>query len=198
MVIPPQRFRAMKLSSDLSYDFPPQIRERGADYYRSGAVRIDEASETHIKARVNGAKYYRVEIECTPKTLTLWCDCPYFDSTGPCKHVWAVILAVEAKGHLQAASETDPETVTYDYDDADYEDDEDTDFSPPIPFRSPSVPTALPAPKAKVPAWREHLQEVVPTVWRPETWPPSRELLYVVDVSASSKGGLVLKLLTRE
>src|ERR1043165_7134081 len=106
----------MKLSKDLARDFPSYIRGRGADYYHSGAVRIEKASDTHVKARVSGARDYEVEIECTRKELSLWCDCPYFDSTGPCKHVWATILAAEAAGHLSAAAELNPDIINYDYD----------------------------------------------------------------------------------
>src|SRR5436190_15963048 len=138
----------MKLSSDLAYDFPSYIRTRGAEYHRSGAVQIDKASETEVRARVRGARLYRIEIGCTAKELTLWCDCPYFDSTGPCKHVWATILAAEARGYLSEASLATRDRI-YDYADSDVGDDEDFDDEEseddfPIPIRSTIA--ALPPP----------------------------------------------------
>jgi superfamily II DNA or RNA helicase len=184
----------MKLSKDLSHDFPSYIQTRGADYYRSGAVRIEDASDSYVRARVRGARHYEVQIECTPKAMSLWCDCPYFDSTGPCKHVWATILAAEASGHLSSTAGIDRESVTYDY--ADYEDEEED--PPPIPIRPNSPLVPLPAPKPKPPAWREHLRQVGPTSVRMEKWPPGREMIYVVNVPASITRGLILKIATRE
>src|SRR5579871_980221 len=165
----------MRLSSDLSYDFPSYIRARGADYYKSGAVRLDQASETLVKARVHGARHYKVEIECTPKTLTLQCDCPYFDSTGPCKHLWATILAAEAKGHLSEATTVGRERVSYGYD---YEDDDDVEtITPPFPTRPQPMPIA---PRPKPPKWREHLQQIANTEpSSPQIWPAERQVLYV-------------------
>ena len=123
-------------------------------------MRIVTGSESEVGARVQGARDYYVDITCEDDELNMWCDCPYFDSTGPCKHLWATILAAEAKGYLGAASRFDRKSVVYDYGDdeiaEDLAEDEDTeDYEPALPIGSykpaPVVPFAKPQPKP--PGW---------------------------------------------
>src|SRR5438128_2650463 len=104
----------MKLASALSSDFDDGVRSRGASYYRSGAVRIQAGSASEVEARVRGSRVYDVEISWDGKMLTLFCDCPYFESGGPCKHLWATILASDAKDCLSAMTRFDPSKVFYD------------------------------------------------------------------------------------
>jgi uncharacterized Zn finger protein len=104
----------MKLASALSSDFDADVRSRGASYYRSGAVRIQSGSASEVEARVRGSRVYDVEISWDGAMLTLFCDCPYFESGGPCKHLWATILASDAKDCLGAMTRFDPSRVFYD------------------------------------------------------------------------------------
>src|ERR1700693_1677501 len=101
----------MKLSSDLAHDFSDTVRRRGLGYFTSGAVRIQHGSDTHVFAHVQGARDYEVSVAWETPALVLCCDCPYFDSTGACKHLWATILAAEAGGHLRAVASVRPENV---------------------------------------------------------------------------------------
>src|SRR5205823_9348691 len=178
--------------------FSNQTRARGAGYYMSGAVRIEHGSESEVEARVQGARLYYVDMTCENDELNMWCDCPYFESTGPCKHLWAVILAADARGYLSAASRLDRKSVVYDYGDEDLGDEEEVYTPAADGYKSaPVVPITRPQPKP--PGWREHLKEVAETAPAPrENWPAGRELLYVVDVPASRTRGLILKLMTRE
>ncbi len=73
----------MKLSTTLATDFSSQVRARGFSYYSTGAVRIQSGSEQEVEARVQGARNYEVEISYDGEELNLWCDCPFFESTGP-------------------------------------------------------------------------------------------------------------------
>jgi superfamily II DNA or RNA helicase len=192
----------MKLSADLAHDFPAQIRTRGASYFASGAVRIRHGSDIEVESRVQGARLYEVTISWEDPELTLLCDCPYFESTGPCKHLWAAILAAEAAGHLSALAGAEPEIVIYDFPE-EYEDDESDNEEPYAPYVQPVPPQArpqlVPPPRPKQPGWREHLKSVADApAGVKETWPRTRELLYVVDAPTSLTRGLVIKLLTRE
>src|ERR1041384_3633462 len=120
----------MKLSKRLGGDFSSQTRARGSDYYRAGWVRIQQGSDSAVTAKVQGARQYEVSIHCDDQELTMWCDCPYFDSAGPCKHLWATILAAEAQGFLSEAANADLDIIVYDYQDDD-SDEEETDSAPP-------------------------------------------------------------------
>src|SRR5579863_2700191 len=117
----------MKLASALSSDFDVDVRSRGVSYFRSGAVRLLVGSATEVEARVRGSRVYDVGIAWDAGMLILFCDCPYFDSGEPCKHLWATILASDAKECLTAMTRFDPKTVIYDFPDApvDGEDEED-------------------------------------------------------------------------
>ncbi|HOU09571.1 MAG TPA: SWIM zinc finger family protein [Clostridiales bacterium] len=77
---------------------PDRIFERGEDYYANGNVtRLVKQSDLAYVADVagsNGANY-RVELLLSPngKVDLCSCDCPYDDDV--CKHIVAVLLAVE-------------------------------------------------------------------------------------------------------
>ncbi len=192
----------MKLTSALEHDFDHATRSRGAHYFRTGAVRIERASDTCVSAWVQGSRLYEVEINWdSGEGLSLRCACPYFGSGGPCKHLWATVLAAEAKGHLGAASIRGFIPVAYDFGSQrriDEPEDRPGYFTPARHPRLPAPPPIPPPPK--LPAWRHHLNEIATVAPRSQdTWPSTRELLYVVDVpSSANRGGLVVRLLARE
>jgi len=37
--------------------------------------------------------------------LYVFCDCPYFETEAPCKHIWATILAADQKNYLRGAGD---------------------------------------------------------------------------------------------
>ena len=113
----------MKLASALSAQFDVDVRSRGASYYRSGAVRIHAGSATEVEARVRGSRTYDVEITWDGRKLTLFCDCPHFESGEPCKHLWATILASDAKDYCNAMTRFDPRRVVFDVPDERPDDD---------------------------------------------------------------------------
>jgi len=76
--------------------FAPHILERGLDYYESELVTIDNTDEQSIEATVEGTEPYRVEIVLyRGKVQDMFCDCPYADAGNNCKHMAAVLFAVE-------------------------------------------------------------------------------------------------------
>lgn len=94
----------MSLTSQLSNDFDAAVRRRGADYFRTGRVRIDSAHPLNVVATVRGSgkSPYTVELQREDGRLIASCTCRYFDRE-PCKHVWAVILAASARGLLEGS-----------------------------------------------------------------------------------------------
>ena len=195
----------MKLASALSSDFYSEVRARGVSYYRSGAVRIQRGSDSEVAARVRGSQLYDVEISWDGHLLTLFCDCPYFETVGPCKHLWATILAADARDYLTAITKLDRKSIFYDVPDEALDED-DPDEEPDYyqqtvrRFDNHIASAVRPPPQVAAPSWRQRFQEVMPPrLPAGENWPSSRELLYLVDVAASNTGGsLILSLATRE
>src|SRR5258708_6794191 len=97
----------MNLAKRLSGDFDVTVRNRGSSYFRQGCVRVQHASASQVDARVRGSRYYEVSLELQDGVLFALCDCPYYDTVGPCKHIWATILASDGRGYLSAASGAD-------------------------------------------------------------------------------------------
>jgi len=75
----------------------------GSAYFRGRAVKIDLASAREVHASVRGTEVYAVMLRAGRTTLGVYCTCPYFDSSGRCKHVWATLLAAEERGNLAAS-----------------------------------------------------------------------------------------------
>jgi superfamily II DNA or RNA helicase len=190
----------MKLASALSYHFDDDVRARGASYYRLGAVRIKRGNATGIEAGVRGSRVYDVEIAWDGRRLTLFCDCPYYEDVGACKHIWATILAADAQNYFTAVTRLNPRDISFD--EMHDEDDEDDPFEGLPDYRPPARPAPIFKPQLQIapPAWRQRLNEIVPAGSLANTaWPPQRELLYIVDVPASiARGSLILDLKTRE
>jgi superfamily II DNA or RNA helicase len=188
----------MKLAAALEHDFDHQTRYRGAMYFRSGAVRVQLSTAKEFQARVQGSRMYEVEIEWEAEEgLNLYCDCPYFDSHGPCKHLWATILCAESQGFLRDLTPRGAMPVVYDFDESLYEDPEE--YFRPAP--RPVLPPPPPAPKPpKLPAWRQQLNEVTADHSRDmEIWPPQRQLLYVIDATQSNREhAVIVRLQSRE
>jgi superfamily II DNA or RNA helicase len=168
----------VSLSKELLYELSAVTRKRGENYYRQGRVQILSGNATAVEAEVQGShNRYSVDLDWNNRDgLALWCDCPAFDH-GPCKHIWAVVLAAEAQGYLSSVmfgagfSEAAIETAPL----------------PPAP------------PKPRQPDWLKQISAIASAsrvaTSQPETWPAKREILYGVDVSSSrSAGAVVLRL----
>jgi superfamily II DNA or RNA helicase len=190
----------MKLASVLSPHFDSDIRARGASYYRLGAVRIKRGNATGVEAGVRGSRVYDVEITWDGRALALFCDCPYYEDVGACKHLWATILAADSQNYFTAITRLSPKDISFDetpeQDDADDPGEEAPYFAPP----PRPAPVFKPQMEVAPPAWQQRLNEIVPAGSLASTaWPAQRELLYIIEVNASvSRGGLVLELKTRE
>jgi len=191
----------MNLSRKLACEFDDDVRSRGASYYLGRKVDIEAGSSTQAYAHVKGSRKYQTSLEWEDGTLFALCDCPYFESVGPCKHLWATILAAEGSGHVSEAASARALTVDFGVldpdEDDDYEldedDDEDDEEFTPIP--QTLIPAPPPAPKP--PSWQTQLAGIANVRLQasrsPDAWPAKREIVYIVDVPCSmTTGSLVL------
>jgi superfamily II DNA or RNA helicase len=205
-----------------------EIQQRGRDYYHQGAVQILRGDPWSVLARVQGGQDYQVSLERDGDTVRVSCSCPYFEQNlDSCKHIWATLLAAEARNYLggdgstrslrlvpdeEAVDQGEEEFGSPDYRDEwdDGEEDWDgpdeeparfTGYIPPPP-RRPRKPRKKRTRKPK-PSWKQQLQRLRQgmQVGSPHgnAWPTGREILYVIDVAQSLAGrGLTLEVSYRE
>lgn len=78
--------------------FPPHIWQRGVEYYEAGRVLSITRDRAQITAEVAGTEQYYVSIrldEAGEEPLDYDCSCPYAESGQACKHLAAVLCALE-------------------------------------------------------------------------------------------------------
>lgn len=90
-----------RMLENLADSFKPEERNRGEDLFRKGAVFISSASDTGVRATVKAPGQNRVSLaapEVGSSGFSMDCSCTLARKGKPCKHVWAVLLALEEKG----------------------------------------------------------------------------------------------------
>lgn len=70
----------------------PEVVARGRAYFHQGRVYLDQVTETYVRAFVEGAQEYTVELAQDRNGYTTSCNCPY-SSGDVCKHIVAAMLA---------------------------------------------------------------------------------------------------------
>jgi len=93
-----------------------QSFERGRNYYHQDRIQEVDIDGEEISATVRGSRYYDVTIDVGTDPIRTRCSCPY-DYAGDCKHIVAVLLAVEDREPDVATDRTDDslsETVDID------------------------------------------------------------------------------------
>ena len=76
--------------------FKSHILQRGHDYYINGAVLSLEKNDNGYIARIDGTEAYTVRIEIENGEIAdMFCDCPYAADGNNCKHMAAVLYAIE-------------------------------------------------------------------------------------------------------
>src|SRR3990172_2279176 len=146
-----------------------------------GSVKIKQADDFHVEARVRGSNNYVVTLSLEDGQLVVFCDCPYFESNGRCKHIWATILETDKTGYLKEAVRTRTlEVVEESTDDDVYEYDiggDEEHFDEPALESSRFV---VDKPKRnKIRSWKEQL--AVEPRGRPLTTPPLQTFLYFIN-----------------
>ena len=77
--------------------FTPQILQRGSSYYTGGLVKSIMRTGSLVKATVLGSEPYTVEVAFDGERIAGWrCSCPYAADTMPCKHLAAVLCALDS------------------------------------------------------------------------------------------------------
>jgi len=193
----------MKLSKRLEGEFSAAVRQRGQTYHWQHLIRIRAGDASHVEAEVTGTERYGVTLTWDAPFLSVWCDCPYFEDQGPCKHLWAAILAAEGQNYLSHAANS-PELILDDEspDDEGFSIDEDEDdLEEGEPFNLATVKAAVK--QLEPAAWKQEVNNLLLTkVMRDrlrDPWPAKREIVYQVDVQASVvANGLVLALDSRD
>lgn len=78
--------------------FPPHIWQRGVDYYRDGRVLDLHYRNSEVTAQVEGSEIYTVSVTLNKdrnRITDYFCNCPYGEDGTPCKHLAAVLFAVQ-------------------------------------------------------------------------------------------------------
>ncbi|MBL8176846.1 MAG: DEAD/DEAH box helicase [Bryobacterales bacterium] len=161
----------MPLLADISASFPSVVRQRGDWIYRGGNVKIVSGNPTSVDALVKGTYKYEVSLQRSSEVVRVSCTCPYYMSDGPCKHIWAALLAAADRNYLDAAGGKTARIV------------EDWEMTPPLA-------AAKPEPVAK---WKQalgyiHQQGNLRPFGDPDPWPEHREVFYIVDPAAVAGG----------
>jgi superfamily II DNA or RNA helicase len=176
--------------------FPSVVRQRGQQYAFGGSVRFDQHEDDHVHGEVRGERQYEFCIQVDERALVAWCKCPYFESNGPCKHLWAALVQAGRQGYLADAGRA-VKLIEGDPDDGFDDDEEDL---PPFELSPPEPP---PIPTLRGPSWRTQIGDVrsmsLQTGRASRAWPAKRQILYTVDVQASTASGAVtIALQTRD
>jgi superfamily II DNA or RNA helicase len=92
----------MGIAHKVAREFADGVRSRGQSYFAKGRVVITSAKTGEmVVAKVRGTESYKVKLRLRGNRLSASCTCPYFGPEGePCKHLWATILASDARNLL--------------------------------------------------------------------------------------------------
>lgn len=172
----------MSLTPTLARYFTSRTRDRGAGISRDGLVSVIEGNKTDVLAKVRGTLLYDVELIREGSRIGAFCTCPYFDSEGECKHIWATLLVAEQHGYL-LSNELRPPTALYLKDSLDEEDDSLLEDGDEAFFElQPPQPPPTPAVQARRPDWYRIVQDL-PSAGAKITlpnWPLNREIYYLL------------------
>ncbi|MFC4990056.1 SWIM zinc finger family protein [Saliphagus infecundisoli] len=88
-----------------------QSFERGVNYYHQERVQELDIDGGEVRATVRGSNYYEVAVDIADDTVRTRCSCPY-DYAGDCKHIVAVLLAVEDRDtDTDSATDASPDSA---------------------------------------------------------------------------------------
>lgn len=92
--------------------FPPHIWQRGQNYYRDGNILDIRYHGNCVTAKIEGTEIYNVSVTLNERTNGIEdfsCDCPYGEDGTPCKHLAALLCALEdTSNEGSSRKETEP------------------------------------------------------------------------------------------
>ena len=98
---------------DWEYLFSPIMLERGYDYFTYGHVSSLKQIDIGYKAIVSGTDDYTVLIYCEEDDISdMECTCPYAEDNDKCKHMAAVLYAIENQEDIYGDSSPDDDSYT--------------------------------------------------------------------------------------
>jgi uncharacterized Zn finger protein len=83
-----------------SHFFKPEVRKQGSAYFDSGAVVLQIAADTRVQAFIKGAARIKVSLvadSIASPSFDANCTCPSSQRGQLCKHIWAILLAVDSR-----------------------------------------------------------------------------------------------------
>lgn len=93
----------MSIARPLQRYFNSGAQSRGFDYFSDGRVQIVKSGEFGASAIVRGSGHYVCTISSTSSRMlknvvvSVSCNCRYFETSGPCKHLWALIAQLDSE-----------------------------------------------------------------------------------------------------
>ncbi len=144
-----------------------------------------------------GEQDYRVNVLWAEPVLSVACDCPYFDSDGACKHVWATLLRAEDERYLSETAMATKLIVK----EASSAFERDLDDEP-FQLRAPAQPYS-PKLATAPPAWKHQVANIaklaVSNTPAGEAWSAKKQIVYQIDLRPSiASGNLILSLGARD
>ena len=93
----------MKLSRRCTDQFPRGIRTRGLRLHQRRRAHLAHRVDRAVLGRVQGDSglTYSIKVDfsaVSEQVLQVYCGCPYFQGTGPCKHLWAFLKTLDDAG----------------------------------------------------------------------------------------------------
>jgi hypothetical protein len=181
-------------------DFSRTTRLKGEDYFRRGTVDIVEHDPSRVVAQVQGGDNYDVQIGWNGSEYSYFCSCPHYEDHGAlCKHIWATLLAADARQILPGAEEIQGLHQGESDEDDDWENE---DFVPEVrsmklgnrnvnfvQYREKPKPVRKSNSHA---VWRRRLEELR-SDWRFEgeapapPWPGGKQIIYAIEPDATGE-----------
>jgi hypothetical protein len=187
----------MGLASKLAFQIDRRVQFKGISLFHAKCVDVVRSTPDRVEAVVHGGHDYNVVLQDDGEALNASCSCPYGQSNGECKHIWATILEVDRAGAL-------PEAAGRRKLDIDFPSVGDialgrTEAQAVESLLPPARPILERQPQP--PAWQQHLGSIAVGFRQPHRaphWPRDFEIIYLVDLySSRTQGALVLELHSR-
>src|SRR4051812_4854371 len=91
----------MQWTRKLKGNLPQSVQTEGAQFFRTGAVRIERGARNEVDAFVEAkAVAYPVEIRLDDNVVVGKCSCAVYIAGDVCEHIWATLLTAESEGYL--------------------------------------------------------------------------------------------------